>query len=730
MMRETLPFTRDLVLVGGGHAHALVLKNWSMNPMPGVRVTLISPQAVTPYTGMLPGLIAGHYTRDELEIDLVRLCRSAGARLALASVTGLDLERRRVILDCQAPVSFDIVSVNVGVSSSIDSLPGFARHAVPAKPLDRFADEWNRFLAAVASSDQPPVAAIIGAGVGGMELALAVAHRLAAETAGEPRITVLEQAVRPLKELGAPARNHVLNAAAEMGIKLLCGVDIERIEHGSATLADGRRVEAGLIIGAAAASPPSWFARTGIELVDGCIKVDEFLRSTSHRNVFAAGDCAHMSRHPRARAGVFAVRSARALTANLRAALAGRQPQPFRPQRRFLKLVSLGKKHAVGEKWGIAAGGAWVWRAKDRIDRRFMAKFENLTVMGGQHVPTDAAEGLRELVDNEGPLCGGCGSKVGRTALRSGLHGMHDRNSGRAAAGIGDDAAVLRWGGGEQVISTDMLRAFVDDPWQFARIAALHAMGDIWAMGAQPQAALATIVMPRMTERMLAETQREIMDSAVAVFAAEGAAIVGGHTSQGSDLLVGFTVTGAAWRRPVTKAGARPGDQLILTRPIGSGTVFAGDMAGKARGRDVENALRTLSRTSGPAAKVLSEYATAMTDVTGFGLAGHLFEILEASDAAAEVRLNSIPVLPGAAELARQGVRSSLWNSNAQLLVSMDAAVGTVTDLLFDPQTAGGLLATVAPNEAGEAVRCLREANESPAVIGEISEGSPWIFTS
>ena len=167
-------------------------------------------------------------------------------------------------------------------------------------------------------------------------------------------------------------------------------------------------------------------------------------------------------------------------------------------------------------------------------------------------------------------------------------------------------------------------------------------------MGALPQAALVSIVLPRMSDRMLAETQREIMSAAEEVLSAEGASIVGGHTSQGAELLIGFTVTGIPRSRPITKAGAAPGDMLILTRPIGIGTILAGDMAGKARGRDVAAALATMSRPSGTAAAVLAKSATAMTDVTGFGLAGHLFEILEASDASAVILQDAVPVLPGA----------------------------------------------------------------------------------
>ena len=726
-MKELLPLTRDLVLLGGGHAHALVLRKWAMTPLAGARVTLVNPEPTAPYTGMLPGFVAGHYARDDLDIDLVRLCRSAGARLTLAAATGIDPDRKLVMLDRQVPLSFDILSINVGFSTACPRIPGFARWAVPAKPLGTLADGWVRFLAGVGRGERPPCIAVIGGGVGGVELALAFAHRMRSETGQAARISIIEQSSRPLGELSAATRRILIERAGRSGITFHCNNQVGRIDRDSVELTDGRHVEAGFVVSAAGARPPKWLAATGLDLEQGFVRVDEFLRSTSAPDIFAAGDCAHMSRSPRRRAGVYAVRSAPALFRNLRAALTGAPPRRFSPQRGFLKLVSTGGRHAVGERFGLSTSGGWVWRVKDRIDQAFMDKFRDLPEMSTAPLPAPLAAGVREMLAEQGKLCGGCGSKVARPALQEGLAGLRSGESGQVLAGIGDDAAILRWEGVSQVMSTDHLRAFVEDPWLFGRIAAIHALGDIWSMGARPQAALASIVLPRMSGRMLAATQQEIMDAASGVFASEGAEIVGGHTSQGVEMMIGFAVTGIPVGNPVVKSGARPGDRLIMTRPLGTGVILAGEMAGKARGRDVATVWAAMSESSGRAAAILGRRATAMTDVTGFGLAGHLYEILEASGVAASIRMEDVPLLAGAPELASQGIRSSIWQSNSTLSASMTVHCYGAVDLLFDPQTASGLLAAVPAAVAGDALRELENVGETPALVGEIDEGRPWI---
>jgi selenide,water dikinase len=382
----------------------------------------------------------------------------------------------------------------------------------------------------------------------------------------------------------------------------------------------------------------------------------------------------------------------------------------------------------VADKWGLRLDGPQVWRWKDRIDRRFMAQFNDLPVMPPAPLPATHAAGLKEALGTK-PLCGGCGAKVGAADLAAALGQLPAPVRPDVLSGPGDDAAVLTHAGGVQVITTDHVRAFTLDPWLLARITAIHAMGDIWAMGARPQATLAQVTLPRLAPRMQAATLREIMAAASDVFREAGADVVGGHTSVGAELTVGFTVTGLAGRA-VTKGGARPGDALILTKPIGTGVILAAEMAGARLpdmllGEVVAGALASMARSSAHAAAVLAPQAHAMTDVTGFGLAGHLAEMLRASGCGARVSLAAVPVLTGAGALLAAGHESTLAAANRAAvagLVHCDDSPRAA--LLFDPQTAGGLLAAVPGDDAEGLVAELRAAGEEAAIIGRVESGA------
>ena len=714
---HSLPSTRDLVLVGGGHAHALVLRNWAMRPLPGARLTLIDPKPAAPYTGMLPGLIAGHYTRATLEMDLVRLARHAGARLIAGHAEGLDLATGHVLVPGRPPVAFDTLSLDIGITSDLPEIPGFADHAVAAKPLGAYAARWQAFVQAVGRGAARPEIAVIGAGVGGVELALAMAHRLRAHP--DRRITLIERRASLLPELSPGARRRMRDHLHRAGIEMLTAAQVAEIDDEGVSLVDGRRIAAKLTLGAAGSRPQPWLAATGLHLTDGYVTVGATLASVSHPQVFAAGDCAHLAHAPRPKAGVFAVRAAPILADNLRAALSGAPGRRFRPQRDYLKLVSLGGQVALAEKWGLVAEGRWLWRLKDRIDMRFMRRFHDLPTMPAPAIPRQAAQGLAEMLATT-PLCGGCGAKIGPTALRETLAALPLAKSG-IELGAGDDAAVLDIGGRRQVIATDHLRAVTEDPWLMGRIAAVHALGDVWAMGAAPQAALVSIILPRLAEPLQRRTLAEIMAGAAEMVAAAGATIAGGHSTMGAELTIGLTVTGLAGDRVLTKAGARPGDALILTKPIGSGTLLAAEMQLRACGRDIAALWPLLTQPQGEAAAILAPEARAMTDVTGFGLAGHLDEMLRAGGVAADLDLAAVPLLAGAEALAAAGVASTIAPANrAALLGRIDAPQGPRAALLFDPQTAGGLLAAVPDPVAQRLVGALCDSGYAAAVIGHI----------
>ena len=735
-MQGGTPQLRDVVLVGGGHAHALVARMWGMDPLPGARLTIINPAPAAPYTGMLPGLIAGHYRRDEIMIDLIRLGSFAGARVILDRAVGLDPAARLIHLQYRPPLRYDVASIDIGIGSGLSEVPGYAEHGVAAKPLGDYARRWEAF---VALSLPAPRVVIVGAGLGGVELALASAHRLRAAGA-TPAVTLLERGPRALPHVGEAARRSLLAELDRAGVLLLTAAEPAVIEDGAVVLQDGRRIGSDFTLSAAGSRPQGWLADTGLTLDDGFLRITPKLQ-TSDPAIFAAGDCVHMPFAPRPKAGVFAVRAAPILLHNLRAALAGGPMRRFRPQRDYLKLVSLGDRRAVADKFGLRTGGAWLWRLKDDIDRRFMAKFADYPAMPRPKVPAQAVKGLAQMLAEQ-PTCAGCGSKVGPGALGRALTDLPHSPRADLVNGPGDDAAILDFGTQRQVLTTDHLRSFTQDPRLLAQVAAAHALGDVWAMGAAPQAALAQIILPPLSPTLQQDMLAEIMQAAAQVFADAGAAIVGGHTTIGSELTLGFTVTGLV-QTPLTKGGARPGDALILTKALGSGTILAAEMArarlpGLILGESVAACHAAMRRPLGPAAAILSPVAHAMTDVTGFGLAGHLLEMLEASGCGADLELAAIPILPGAEALAAAGYASSLAPQNraatdwkvADHSGSGLRQVGPDTPrraLLDDPQTGGPLLAAVPAERAAAILADLLAAGETAAIIGHLVEGSPRI---
>jgi len=724
MRGDTLPKVHDLVFLGGGHTHALVLRKWGMKPVRGVRVTLINPAPTAPYTGMLPGYVAGHYDRESLDIDLVRLARFAGARLVIGSADGIDLAARTVHLADRPPIAYDTLSIDIGITSDLPSLPGFSEHAVAAKPLGAFSRAWQRFVDTVRRDDRRPDIVVIGGGVAGVELALAMAHRLESQ-ATPGRITIIE-AQTALGDLGARSREILLQKLADFGIDLRENVAAERIEAAGVHLTNGGYLDADFVVGTAGARPHDWLAETGLPLTDGFITVNADLKVRDLASVFAAGDCIHLAHAPRPKAGVYAVRAAPILYRNLKAHLTEWPLKTFEPQRDYLKLISLGGKAALADKYRIAWHGAWLWRVKDGIDRRFMDRFTDLPPFDPPAPPTgdDIAAGVRREIGDGRPLCGGCGAKVGPVALTTALADLPDVADGAADGatelGAGDDAAILKIGDRRQVVSTDHLRAFTEDPYLMGRIAARHALGDIWAMGAEPQAALATLILPPLSESLQQRTVREILAGARSALDPAGAALVGGHTTAGPELTVGFTVTGMADRDPIRLAGARPGDGLILTEPLGSGAVLAAEMTWEADGPAVAACLETMQREQGTAARLLAPHAHAITDVTGFGLAGHLLGMLRRSGVAAEIELDAVPTLPGAAALLRRGVRSSLHDANRRQAEGLGVPDDPRAEILFDPQTAGGLLAAVPADAVDPCLSRLAAAGYPAVRIGTI----------
>lgn len=708
-----VPIAQDLVLVGGGHAHVHVLKRFGMKPEPGVRLTLITRDVETPYSGMLPGYVAGHYRLDECHIDLMRLARFAGARLIHDEAIGLDRGRHEVLCRAHPPIRYDIVSLDIGITPQRDTIPGAAEHTVAVKPIDRFAERWEKLLDRTKARDRLRLA-IVGGGAGGVELALAAHRRLAGMLAAPPQISLVTRDGL-LPSHNARVRAKFARILGERQIVVVARNPVTRVEQGRLILADGGMLEfdEALWVTEAAAAP--WLAETGLALdPGGFVETDEFLRSPADPAVFAAGDVAAMRSHKRDKSGVYAVRAGPPLAENLRRALAGRRLRRAIPQRRALALIGTGDGRAVASRGGFAAEGAWLWRLKQGIDRRWMRGYTDLPAM-------DA--------DENAMRCGGCAAKVPADVL-GGVMARLAPGAGEAVElGVGDDAAVIAFPGGPPLLQTvDFFRALVDDPYLFGRIAATHALGDIYAMGGAPETALAVVTLPPARPAITEHDLFHMLKGGTEVLEAAGASLVGGHTAEGIEMALGFAVTGRA--RPgrlLRKIGLKPGDRLILTKPLGTGVVLAAEMRGRARARVVAGAIDVMLQSAAAASWIFTSHgASACTDVTGFGLLGHLLEMLAASGVDARLDPERIPVLDGALDLIEAGIASSLNPGNQSALAALaDADLASplaalLPGLLIDPQTAGGLLAGVAVGRAGDCLDELQDIGYLAAEIGVV----------
>jgi selenide,water dikinase len=740
MQSASTPVVKDLVLVGGGHSHVAVLKSFGMRPMPGVRLTLIARDVQTPYSGMLPGFIAGHYSYEACHIDLAPLAAFAGARLYHAEAIGIDLETKRVRCADRPPVAYDVLSLDIGSRPKQIDVIGAAEHATPVKPIDGFAARWERILTRVTKDARALRIGVIGGGAGGVELALAMQHRLRGllmEMGQSPdRLHfVLVTAATLLPTHNAAVARIFTRVLAERNVELHLDSEAVAVEPNRVRCIGGASIALDEILWVTQAGAAPWLSASGLACdADGFVRVRDTLQSITDPDIFAAGDVAAVENHPRPKAGVFAVRQGKPLIRNLRLALAGERPKPFAPQAQFLSLISTGDRYAVASRGRWAAEGRWLWTLKDWIDRRFMRKYSDLPLMPAAETPAPAAGVADAAALNElsamAMRCGGCGAKVGSTILDRVMTRLNVAPREDIVIGLDapDDAALVRPVPGKLLVHTvDYFRAFIDDPYVFGQIAANHSLADVYAMGAEPQTALAIATVPYGIESKVEDDLSQLMSGALAILNDARCTLVGGHTTEGAELALGFAITGAvAENEALRKGGLKPGHALILTKPIGTGTLFAAAMRRRAKGRWIDAALAMMQVSARQAAACLRKFeAGACTDITGFGLIGHLVEMLKASGVDVELDLAALPLLEGAAETVEAGIFSSLQPQNLRLRRAIHDGEALARDpryaLLFDPQTGGGLLAGVPAERADDCLEELRRLGyRQAAIIGRV----------
>lgn len=715
---------RDLVLVGGGHAHVQVIRRWMMDPLPEVRLTVIVDRPDAVYSGMVPGRVAGDYEDAELEIDVVPLARRAQARVVLAGATRIVPATKRIELEGRPSLPYDVASLDVGSTVRGLELPGVGAHALATRPIRRFLD---RLDARIGELGDAPRIALVGGGAAGVELAFTLDARLRA-LGRRPVLEVVSEGPDLVPGASSRLRARVLAEFGRRGITHRHGHAVAEVDAAGWSSADGMHEAADLVVWATGAAPTPLLGASPLPTDSrGFVRVDSCFRVEGEEDLFAAGDCAAFIDHPWVpKAGVHAVRAGPVLDANLRARLRDRPLRRHRPQRDFLALLNLGGQRAIGGKWGFAASGPWVWRLKDAIDRRFMERFQVLGAAGEESevFPTPESMGMDEMA------CGGCAAKVGASPLSRALHRLEPASPDeRVVLGLAepDDAAAVRTPGGDVVLATvDGFRAFTDDPWWVGRVAAVNAVSDVYAKAGVPRHAMALVTVPDEEAARAEETLFQVLSGVRAALDPLGISLVGGHSTVGPELFVGLSVSGDAQGSCLPIGALAAGDALVLTAPLGTGVLMAADMQGRARGEWLASTLAHMARTNRTAAEIAHRLgAHAATDVSGFGLAGHLGEMLDASRLGARLRLDTLPALPGARELLARGMRSQFHDQNAEGRrgIRWQGVAGDPdAELLFDPQTSGGLLLAFPRERLDEALAALAAAgDEDAAWIGDVT---------
>ena len=713
------PFiAKELLLVGGGHAHVILLRMLGMKPIPGLQVTLVSHDALTPYSGMLPGVVAGHYTQDDIHIDLVPLCRFAGVRFIRGAVSHIDAAAKTVQVQGRPDLGYDVLSINIGITPSVSNVT-LDQDVIAVKPISKFLKQWDLFMQRAHRGDLKNIC-VVGAGAGGVELALSIDQRIMSLYASSSvvtqrsQISIVTRDERILKGYPSKVQQKFEAVMRERGINILATFDVAEVTATQIVSSDGNSQDAENVFWVTGAAPQHWIANSGLDTNEaGFVTVDEYLRCAGSDSVFAVGDIANMVNDPRPKAGVYAVRQGPALYENIKRTLLGKKLKRFKPQKEFLSIVTTGGKHAVAAKNGLSLSGAWVWQWKNWIDKKFMKQFSQFPVMS-----QSKNTGLLRNIDSQ-MACGGCGSKVSGDLLSSVLSGLGIETSEL------DDAAIYEVPAGQLMLHTvDGFRSFIDDPYRFSEVTVQHALSDIYAMGGTPKTALAMVTVPYAESGITQRILEQLLAGTKAALDREGVELVGGHTAEGSELTLAFAINGVV--RPeslMRKGNLQLGDSLILTKPLGTGCLFAADMQARAKGDWISGALDSMSLSNRKSMEVFRERGvTACTDVTGFGLAGHLLEMLHACNLSARLNLDALPLYDGADAVYYQAsIKSTLHDGNRQAAQSVQESMHRNFPFLFDPQTSGGLLAAVEASQVESTLIALKANGYADAAcIGSI----------
>ena len=721
---EEIPITNDLVLIGGGHSHLSVLMKLSKKPLNGNRITLITNEIDTPYSGMIPGYIEGIYSWRDSHIDLYRLCLKLNVRFIHAEVERVSAHEKEIYFKDRPKIKFDVLSINTGIQSNNREIKGAAKYCLPVKPISKLA---NNFLNKITNFKS---IAFIGGGAGSVELALAIKKRFL-NINQDIKITIITGKRGLLSTFPQKTKLTSLKTLEKFKIDIIEYKRVLEVKPKQIILSDKSMLKIDKAILSTNSMTPKWLAKSDILLTkDNYILVNKSFQ-TNYKYVFASGDVIDFNNQNLKKAGVFAVRSGKPLAINIKKFILGKKLVEYKFNKNYLALIGTSKRSAIATKYNLTFNSRFFFYLKKYIDQNFIKKFSDFKIRKKftlEALKTDVlnifVKHKEKITDkNDIMQCKGCAAKVPLNALKQTLP--------KDIVSTSEDAVSVP-GHPELYQTVDMISSIITDPFLLGKIAANHSISDMVSVNSKITSAMMILQLPLSKTEINSRDLEQVLLGANEIFKTIDCPLIGGHTMIGKDKdpIIGFSILGQKQKKIKIMKNRRKiktKDLLILTEKIGSGLIFAGINNYLIDSYFQTDVIKQMIKGNLNFGKISNHLnILSMTDITGFGLANHLLNLIKRDNSKTGLTIhpNKIPLFEGVNECLNKDIKSSLFKSNydiAQKDIIYKRDKSKLDNILYDPQTVGGIAFIIPQEEKYKHFKVLKENNIKFTEIGFVN---------
>ena len=703
-------FNKQLVLIGGGHANVQVLKKLCNNNIKGLHTILISEHFEATYSGMTPGYIHKDFRKDEISIDLQRLCFNAGATFIKDKVVKIENINKNLELQNLPSIHYDLLSINTGSISNTKGLEiENASRCFFVKPISLLVKNLGQIDQIIKNKKNK--IAIIGGGVASYELAFSISRRYK----NNVEITILGKNFLKEKNLNRKTKKYLKKISNQFGIKEFKG-EVVTISKTHLILKNGFKFECDLSLLSSGADIETWLSNSNLNKdKNGFIAVDNNLLSTNDKSVFVTGDACSIENNLRPKSGVMAVRQGEVLKENIFSKLTGRSLVKLKPQKNWLYLIGTHEKYALLNYYFLSFHGRWCWKLKETIDRRFINKFK---FSSGKSMTKKNFE--IEKSKNIKMYCQGCGSKVSKKTL---VKFLNSESSNPELS----DASIVNNNSLSQLQSIDHIKLFSSfNPFDFGVISYLHSQNDILSSGGSVQSISVSQGLP-FSEGIIESFYMEyFMKGIKSESIKDDSVIISGHSYQSKEPGITITMNGI-FEKQISKNQGKENDLIYLTKPLGTGYLLAAyfNNSDLISSIDFQNLNTWLKKGNSKASEISKSFnSNIATDISGFGLASHLSDICRSSKLSAEIKLNEEILINKNIKILENfqstGFDNNYLSSADDILISNS---NKLKNILFDPQTNGPLLISIHPKDRIEFEKKFQlEIGFSPIFLGKFKK--------